>query len=55
LIPDEAIAVLQAHEWPGNIWELQNLIERAMLFSPGSALRLPLGLTQKVTQSPDNA
>jgi len=55
LIPDEVVAVLQAHEWPGNIRELQNFIERAMLFSPGKVLRLPLGLTQKVTQSSDAA
>jgi formate hydrogenlyase transcriptional activator len=50
LIPDEVMAVLQAHDWPGNIRELQNFIERAVLFSPGSVLRLPLGLTQTVTQ-----
>ena len=55
LIPDDVMAVLEAHDWPGNIRELQNFIERAMLFSPGSILRLPLGLTQKVMQSSDNA
>ena len=46
LIPNEVVAVLQAHDWPGNIRELQNFIERAVLFSPGSVLRLPLGLRQ---------
>jgi formate hydrogenlyase transcriptional activator len=50
LIPDEVMTVLQAHDWPGNIRELQNFIERAVLFSPGSVLRLPLGLKQTVTQ-----
>jgi hydrogenase-4 transcriptional activator len=50
LIPDEVIAVLQAHDWPGNIRELQNCIERAVLFSPGSVLRLPLDLKQTVKQ-----
>jgi formate hydrogenlyase transcriptional activator len=54
-IPDEVIAVFQAHDWPGNIRELQNLIERAMLFSPGPVLRLPLGLKQTVKQSPESA
>jgi formate hydrogenlyase transcriptional activator len=49
-IPDEVIAVLEAHDWPGNIRELQNSIERAVLFSPGSVLRLPLDLKQRVTQ-----
>jgi len=44
LIPDEVIAVLKAHDWPGNIRELQNFIERAVLFSPGPVLRLPRDL-----------
>ncbi|MEP7354754.1 MAG: sigma 54-interacting transcriptional regulator [Acidobacteriota bacterium] len=48
LIPDEVIAVLKAYDWPGNIRELQNFIERAVLFSPGSVLRLPLNLKQTV-------
>src|SRR5580698_6235346 len=51
LIPDEVIAVLKAYDWPGNIRELQNCIERAVLFSPGSVLRLPLGFNQRVTQT----
>jgi formate hydrogenlyase transcriptional activator len=49
-IPDEVIAVLKAHDWPGNIRELQNFIERAVLFSPGSVLRLPMDLKQTVIQ-----
>src|ERR1700744_5328086 len=53
-IPDEVMAVLKAHDWPGNIRELQNFIERAVLFSPGSVLRLPLDLKQTVKQSSDN-
>ncbi len=53
-IPDEVVAVLQAHDWPGNIRELQNFIERAMLFSPGSVLRLPLDLKQTVKQSSES-
>jgi hydrogenase-4 transcriptional activator len=47
-IPDEVLEVLKAHDWPGNIRELQNFIERAVLFSPGSVLRLPLDLKQTV-------
>jgi formate hydrogenlyase transcriptional activator len=49
-IPDEVIAVLKAHDWPGNIRELQNFIERAVLFSPGSVLRVPLDLRQTVAR-----
>jgi transcriptional regulator with GAF, ATPase, and Fis domain len=55
LIPDEVVAVLKAHDWPGNIRELQNCIERAVLFSPGSVLRLPLDLKQTVKQSSESA
>ena len=54
-IPDEVIEVLKAHDWPGNIRELQNFIERAVLFSPGSVLRLPLDLKRRVTQRSEDA
>ena len=53
-IPDEVMAVLKAHHWPGNIRELQNSIERAVLYSPGSVLRLPLDLKQTVQQPSDS-
>jgi formate hydrogenlyase transcriptional activator len=55
LIPKEVMAVLKAQDWPGNIRELQNLIERAVLFSPGSVLRLPLELRQTVMQRSESA
>jgi formate hydrogenlyase transcriptional activator len=55
LIPDEVMAVLKAHDWPGNIRELQNCIERAVLFSPGSVMRLPLDLKQTVKHRSDVA
>jgi transcriptional regulator with GAF, ATPase, and Fis domain len=54
-IPDDVLEVLKAHDWPGNIRELQNCIERAVLFSPRSVLRLPLDLTQTVKQSSESA
>jgi formate hydrogenlyase transcriptional activator len=31
------------YSWPGNIRELENLIERAVLLSPGKELRVPIG------------
>jgi formate hydrogenlyase transcriptional activator len=55
LIPDEVVAVLKAHDWPGNIRELQNSIERAVLFSRGSVLRLPLDLKQTVKPRSESA
>ncbi len=54
-IPDEVVEIFKAHDWPGNIRELQNFIERAVLFSPGSVLRLPLDLKQTVKQSSESA
>jgi formate hydrogenlyase transcriptional activator len=38
-IPPEVMEVLKRHTWPGNIRELQNFIERAVVLSPGSTLR----------------
>ena len=52
LIPDEVMEVLKAHDWPGNIRELQNFIERAVVFSPESVLRLPLTDLRLMTKQP---
>jgi formate hydrogenlyase transcriptional activator len=38
-IPDEVMELLKHHDWPGNIRELQNCIERAVVLSPGTVLR----------------
>jgi formate hydrogenlyase transcriptional activator len=38
----ETITALCEYDWPGNIRELQNLIERAVILSPGSVLGVPL-------------
>jgi formate hydrogenlyase transcriptional activator len=55
LIPDEVMEVLKAHDWPGNIRELQNFIERAVVFSPESVLRLPLTDLKQMTKQPSAA
>ena len=41
-IPAETMAALTRYPWPGNIRELQNLIERAVILSHGPALQIPL-------------
>jgi formate hydrogenlyase transcriptional activator len=41
-IPSETMEALVRHSWPGNIRELQNLIERSVILSPGPALQVPL-------------
>jgi DNA-binding NtrC family response regulator len=47
--------VLKAHDWPGNIRELQNFFERALLFSPESVLRLPLTDLKRTAKRPSDA
>jgi PAS domain S-box-containing protein len=37
-------AMLQKHRWPGNVRELRNVIERAVILTKGSRLRLDLAL-----------
>lgn len=41
-IPSELMKALCEYEWPGNIRELQNVIERAVILSPGTTLRVPV-------------
>jgi formate hydrogenlyase transcriptional activator len=50
VIPDEVMQTLKTHDWPGNIRELQNFIERALVFSPGSVLRPPLTDLRQMTK-----
>ncbi|MPZ19446.1 MAG: hypothetical protein GEV06_16240 [Luteitalea sp.] len=42
LIPSESMEALVRYDWPGNIRELQNLIERAVILSRGPALEVPV-------------
>jgi len=41
-ISPETMAAFQWHSWPGNIRELQNLVERAVILSRGGVLANPL-------------
>ncbi|HEY4051401.1 MAG TPA: sigma 54-interacting transcriptional regulator [Acidobacteriaceae bacterium] len=53
-IPPETMSALSSYNWPGNIRELQNLIERAVILSSSSVLPnpLPAAGTQTVSISP---
>jgi formate hydrogenlyase transcriptional activator len=42
VVPEDVMDILQRHAWPGNIRELQNFIERAVILSPGPVLRPPM-------------
>jgi len=41
-IPPETMSAFQSYSWPGNIRELQNLVERAVILSRDGALSNPL-------------
>ena len=41
-VPPETISALSSYQWPGNIRELQNFIERSVILSAESELRSPL-------------
>jgi formate hydrogenlyase transcriptional activator len=41
-IPGYTMAALTSYSWPGNIRELQNLIERSVTLSRGSVLEVPI-------------
>jgi len=39
-IPKETMKTLQDYPWPGNVREMENIIERAVILSPGPVLQL---------------
>ena len=41
-IPPETMSALTSYQWPGNIRELQNFIERSVILTSGNALHPPL-------------
>jgi formate hydrogenlyase transcriptional activator len=41
-IPSETMQALTRYHWPGNIRELQNFIERAVILTAGPALQAPI-------------
>jgi formate hydrogenlyase transcriptional activator len=41
-IPSETMEALVRHSWPGNIRELQNVIEHSVILSTGPVLHVPL-------------
>jgi transcriptional regulator with PAS, ATPase and Fis domain len=57
-IEDDAIACLMAYPWPGNIRELENILERTILFAEGpriSLAELPPSLRKAAGETPPPA
>ena len=55
-IPAETMSALSSYEWPGNIRELQNFIERSVILTDGTVLRPPLNeLKKSPTSAPPEA
>jgi formate hydrogenlyase transcriptional activator len=51
-VPSAVMKGLTAWEWPGNIRELENFIERAVILTRGKALEVPLAELRKTNTDP---
>src|SRR5262249_30289937 len=51
-IPAGTMAALSDYHWPGNIRELENVIERAVILSRGSTLEVPLAELKPRQEAP---
>lgn len=54
-ISEEALAALQAYDWPGNVRQLRNVVERAVILTPREKLDViePEMLGSEITQGRD--
>jgi formate hydrogenlyase transcriptional activator len=54
-VPPETMTRLSEYAWPGNIRELQNVIERAVILSRGAVLALPREVFESAVPLPASA
>jgi transcriptional regulator with GAF, ATPase, and Fis domain len=52
LIDKTTLELLQSHDWPGNIRELQNVIERSVILTSGHVFSVDEAWHSKVTSTP---
>jgi formate hydrogenlyase transcriptional activator len=50
-IPPETMSALTSYQWPGNIRELQNFIERSVILTSGDVLHSPLANLQSAPEA----
>jgi formate hydrogenlyase transcriptional activator len=50
-IEKRSLSAMQEYSWPGNIRELQNVIERCVILAEGEVLRLDSGMLMQEPQS----
>jgi len=50
-VPKETMAALTGYHWPGNIRELQNLVERGVILTKGSSLEIPLAELKQASRN----
>src|SRR3989475_6169558 len=50
-IPPEAMSALVSYQWPGNIRELQNFIERSVILTSGNVLHAPLASLKSAAEA----
>jgi DNA-binding NtrC family response regulator len=48
-VAPSTLAALQSYSWPGNVRELRNVIERAMILSPGAELEVEIAPVEGTT------
>ncbi len=47
-VSEDALSVLQSHDWPGNVWELANIMERVLIKAQSSDLENDTEITADI-------
>ena len=56
MLAEDAVLAIEAHQWPGNIRELENCIKRAVIMAEGNQITaLDLGLKGSDADGVDNS
>jgi len=54
-VPKQSMDALISYSWPGNIRELENVIERAVILSSGPELKVPVGELTRLAPGADGS